>query len=535
MSSRGSLMFLLHAHLPYVNHPRDSSFLEENWFFEAVVETYVPLISALERLAAEGIRPGVTLSISPTLGAMLENEALEDKLQLYVESRLELIEKELERAENDPALLKNVRHYQKLYEEAAAVLHKYSGDLITPLKALQHAGQIEIITTSATHAVLPLLTRPEAVRAQLAVAAEDYQDRFNRKSAGFWLPECAYEPRLNSYLKLSGFNYTFMESHAVEQAGAQAPNGVYSTYRTGNGVGLFARDAASSREVWSSKFGYPGDPAYREFYRDLGYDGDYEYVRPYLGSDGVRRPLGLKYHRITGAGHDLSAKEYYDPEAAAARVEAHAADFLARRMKQTDDFYAARGTRPLIVSCYDAELFGHWWFEGPAFLETVIRKIRQERLPLQFVTPSEYLNSCQEPQEIVPGVSSWGESGYFDPWVNESNDFIYGAVYAATDKMIETANRFRNQDLGSLALRALNQAARETLLAQSSDWAFLLYIGSHSEYAKARLEDHAANAVRLLTEVIEKRVDEQALAELEQKNSVFPRIDFKIFASVSRF
>lgn len=535
MSSRGSLMFLLHAHLPYVNHPRDSSFLEENWFFEAVVETYVPLISALERLAAEGIRPGVTLSISPTLGAMLENEALEDKLQLYVESRLELIEKELERAEGDPALLKNVKLYQKLYEEAAAVLHKYSGDLITPLKALQHAGQIEIITTAATHAVLPLMTRPEAVRAQLAVAAEDYEDRFNRKSAGFWLPECAYEPRLNSYLKLSGFGYTFTESHALESAEPPAPNGVYSTYRTTNGVGLFARDAASSREVWSSKFGYPGDPAYREFYRDLGYDGDYEYVKPYLGSDGVRRPLGLKYHRITGPSHDLAAKDYYDPDAALARVEAHASDFLARRMKQTDDFYAARGARPLIVSCYDAELFGHWWFEGPAFLETVIRKIRQERLPLQFVTPSEYLNSCQEPLELTPGVSSWGESGYFDPWVNESNDFIYSAVYAATDKMIETANRFRNQDLNGLSTRALNQAARETLLAQSSDWAFLLYIGSHAEYAKARLEDHAANAVKLLTEVIEKRVDEAALAELEQKNSVFPRLDFKVFASVSRF
>ncbi|MDO8805684.1 MAG: DUF1957 domain-containing protein [Elusimicrobiota bacterium] len=535
MSSRGSLMFLLHAHLPYVNHPEDSAFLEENWFFEAVVETYVPIISVLERLASEGIRPGVTISISPTLGAMLESEPLEDKLVLYVGSRLELIEKELERAQDDPALLKTVKFYQKLYEDAAALMHKYSGDLITPLKALQHAGQIEIITTSATHALLPLLARPEAVRAQLAAAAEDYEERFNRKPSGFWLPECAYEPRLNSYLKLSGFNYTFTESHALDNAASQTPNGVYSPYRTSNGLGLFARDAASSREVWSSKFGYPGDPAYREFYRDLGYDGDYEYLRPYLGSDGIRRPLGLKYHRITGPGEDLSAKEYYDPEAALARVEAHATDFLARRMKQTEDFHESRGTRPLIVSCYDAELFGHWWFEGPAFLEAVIRKIRVERLPLQFVTPSEYLNSCQEPQEITPGISSWGESGYFDPWVNETNDFIYPAVYAATDKMIETANRFRNQDLSSLSARALNQAARETLLSQSSDWAFLLYIGSHAEYAKGRVEAHAANAVKLLSEVIDKRVDEQALSALEQQNCVFPRLDFRVFASVSKF
>lgn len=526
-------MFLLHAHLPYVNHPQDSAFLEENWFFEAVVETYVPLISALERLVSEGIRPGVTVSVSPTLGAMLENEALERKLGLYVESRLEIIEKELERAEGDPALLKAVAHYKALYESAAELLHKYSGDLITPLKSLQHAGQIEIITTAATHAVLPLLTRPEAVRAQLSVAAEDYFDRFNRKPDGFWLPECAYEPRLNSYLKLSGFNYIFTETHSIP-GGDGAPNGVYSPYRTSNGLELFARDASSSREVWSSKTGYPGDPAYREFYRDLGYDADMDYIKPYLGIDGGRRPLGLKYHRITGPASDLSSKQYYDPELAMKRVQEHADDFLARRLKQAEEFYETRGGRPLIVSCYDAELFGHWWFEGPAFLETVIRKIRQERLPLQFVTPSEYLNSCQEPSEISPSVSSWGEKGYFDPWLNETNDFIYPAVYAATDKMIETANRFRNQDLNNLGRRALNQAARETLLAQSSDWAFLIYIGSHSEYAKGRLQDHASNALRLLSEVIEKRIDESALIELERKNNLFPRLDFKIFASVSR-
>ncbi|PIU19445.1 MAG: DUF1957 domain-containing protein [Elusimicrobia bacterium CG08_land_8_20_14_0_20_59_10] len=535
MSSRGSLMFVLHAHLPYVNHPADSSFLEENWFFEAVAETYVPIISLLERLASEGIRPGVALSISPTLGAMLENEELEEKMACYLGSRLELIAKELERAKDDPALLKTVKLYQKLYEDAAALMHKYSGDLITPLKSLQHAGQIEIITTAATHAVLPLLTRPEAVRAQLAVAAEDYFDRFNQKPSGFWLPECAYEPRLNSSLKLSGFAYTFAESHSVEFSGQDASGGVHAPYRTSNDVGLFVRDAASSREVWSAQFGYPGDPAYREFYRDFGYDGEYEYLRPYFGSDGARRPLGLKYHRITGAGTDLAAKQYYDPDAAQARVEAHAADFLERRIKQADDFYAERGTRPLIVSCYDAELFGHWWFEGPAFLETVIRKIRADRLPLQFVTPSEYLNSCQEPREITPGSSSWGENGYFDPWVNETNDFIYHAVYAATDKMIETANRFRNQDLPGLSLRALNQAARETLLAQSSDWAFLLYIGSHAQYAKSRLEDHVANAIKLLGDVIEKKVDETALNKLEQRNSLFPRLDFRIFASVSKF
>ena len=229
MSSRGSLLFLLHAHLPYVNHPGQDDFLEENWFFEGVVETYIPLISVLDRLVRDGIRPGIAISISPTLGAMLENERLEKKLNRYIEARLELIEKELVRTESDPVLSKIVRLYARLYGEAAGIIHKYSGDLITPLKQLQHAGHIEIITTSATHSILPLLAHPEALRAQISAAADDYFDRFNRKASGFWLPECAYDARLQTYLKLSGFKYIFTESHAVNFSAGSQKNGVYAS------------------------------------------------------------------------------------------------------------------------------------------------------------------------------------------------------------------------------------------------------------------------------------------------------------------
>ncbi|MDQ7773697.1 MAG: DUF1957 domain-containing protein [Elusimicrobiales bacterium] len=532
MSAKGSLILVLHAHLPYVNHPSSPDFLEENWFFEGVVETYIPLITMLESLAKDGIKAGLTVSISPTLGAMLENESLEKKLIAYVDSRLALLEKEAERAGDREPLAKTVRLYQRVYEQAAELLRRYSGDIITPLKQFQAAGQIEIITTSATHAVLPLLPRPEALRAQIAVAAEDYEDRFNRKSSGFWLPECAYDRRLQTYLKLSGFNFVFLESHGVQFGSPSAPHGVYSPYRTPNGVAVFGRDCESSREVWSSRYGYPGDPSYREFYRDVGYDGDEEYLRPWLG--GQRRPLGLKYHRITGEV-DLAKKELYDPDAALERVEAHAADFLAKRMAQVDALAANGVARPVITGCYDAELFGHWWFEGPAFLESVIRRIRQDRLPVQLVTPTEHLNSCQEPPELEPELSSWGEKGYFDPWLNQSNDSIYAPILGATERMVEMANRFRSHDLTHVSSRALNQAAREVLLSQSSDWPFLLYIDSHSKYAGDRVRGHCRNAEELLSQVLEKRVDERALASLEREHALFPRLDFRIFSSASEF
>lgn len=534
MSCNASLLFLLHAHLPFVNHPASSSFLEENWFFEAVAETYVPIIKMCERLAADRIRPGLTISVSPTLAAMLENEELKPKLMYYLESRLELLAKEKIRAKNEKILLKTVSMYERLYLDAIDILHCNEGNLLKPLKQLQGANQVEIITTSATHAVLPLLTRKEAVRAQIALAADDYEHHFGRKPAGFWLPECAYEPGLNPYLRMAGFRYFFTESHSLSGTGKNAPSGVFAKYRTRNGLDFFVRDSESSAEVWNAAEGYPANPAYREFYRDMGFDADLDYIRPYLGEDGVRRNLGLKYYRITDSSKDLSSRKYYDPDAASEQADKDAEDYLRRRMKQAETI-PSFGTDPLIVNCYDAELFGHWWFEGPLFLESVIRKIRQNRLPLRFVTPSEYSSSVSQSAEIIPAMSSWGEKGYFEPWVNEKNDWIYSGLCPVTDKMVDAANFFKTRHLSALQKRALNQAAREVLLAQSSDWAFLMYIGSHVSYVEKRFTEHINDAADLLSQAIENNIKEEKLKELEIKNNIFPQIDFRLFASPTRF
>ena len=222
-------------------------------------------------------------------------------------------------------------------------MHKYSGDLITPLKALQHAGQIEIITTSATHAVLPLLARPEAVRAQLAVAAEDYLDRFNRKPSGFWLPECAYEPRLNSYLKLSGFNYTFTESHAVEFAASRAPSGVYSPYRTPNGVGVFAQGRRQLARSLERQVRLPGRSGLPRILQGPRLRRGPGIPAPVPGRRRGAAPAGPEISPHNRRRHGPGRQAVLRPRPAMARVEAHASDFLARRMKQTDDFYAARG------------------------------------------------------------------------------------------------------------------------------------------------------------------------------------------------
>jgi len=528
MSEKSYLMLVLHAHIPFINNDNNSQ-LEENWFFEAVAESYIPIIKMLENLINDGIKPSIAISISPTLGAMLENDNMEKKLRRYIESRQKLCEQELANC-RDEKILKIIKMYQQLYDQAAEIVVKYSGDLITPLKNFQHNGYIEILTTSATHSVLPLYGRQEFLNAQSMVSFEDYCDRFNKNPTGFWLPECAYEERVNLSLKSSGFKYFIVDQGAIENI----DNNPYIAYATSKDIKYFVRDFKSSMDVWSARYGYPSNGVYREFYRDIGYERDLEYLYPYTNTN-YRVPTGLKYYKITDRATELGRKELYDYDEAFIQAGKDAGDFLNKTVERAKSISKNNNERNVIVNCYDAELFGHWWFEGPEFLEQVIRKIRYERYPLQTITPREYLEMSDNFKTMDPEISSWGENGYFDPWLNEKNDFIYTVLHELIVKMVKIANRFKNQDINNITNRTLNQIAREILLASSSDWAFLIYTGSHSEYAKKRFYSHVSNAEKLMGFLNEKNIDEAFLTKVEKENYIFSRIDFRVFCSDQNF
>jgi 1,4-alpha-glucan branching enzyme len=306
----------------------------------------------------------------------------------------------------------------------------------------------------------------------------------------------------------------------------QPRRGIYAPVVTPAGVAAFARDVETSEQVWSADTGYPGDPDYREFYRDLGFDGDFEYVKPYLHADGVRRNLGIKYYRVTGKV-DLGLKQPYVPSWATGKAASHAGHFMFNRQAQAGYLRSVLGRMPMIVSPYDAELFGHWWFEGPQFLNYLFRKIHFDQDDIRLATPLDYLEEYPQNQRQQIGGSSWGAEGYYRVWINMENEWMYLHQHVAEDRMVELAREHPWAD--GLLRRSLNQAARELLLAESSDWAFIITTATSVQYAKKRFRDHIHRFTRLYEMIKRGEIDEAWLAEVESRDTIFQEIDYAVY------
>lgn len=535
---RGQLLLLLHAHLPFVRHPEHERFFEESWFYEAVTEVYLPLLERFHRLRDEGIPFRLALSLSPTLLAMLRDPLLCARWRRRHEGLIELAEAEVLRHHWQPAERELARGYAADWRRLVALWDKLNGDLPAAFAALERDGCLELLTTAATHAVLPLLSghSPESVRAQVEIGLFEHERVLGRRPSGFWLPECAWCPELGPVLRAAGVEWFVVETHGLMQAGAR--HGVFSPVRTAAGLHAFGREPTSAQQIWSRAIGYPGDPRYREFHHDLGYEGEADYLRPYQSCPHARGPVGLRYRAVTGRP---GPKVVYDPQAAQAAVAEHARHFAATRVAQMRTLQVAPDRRaslvrrvgpdrrtgptialqlpqpPVFLCPYDAELFGHWWHEGPDFLEAVIRAV-VECDDLELRTPGEVIANGGEWEACEPVASTWGKGGHLGVWLGPENEWVQRALAETSPGFPATIRRFAGTPETD---RVLHQAARELLLAQASDWPFILHTGTSPDYAAGRVHGHLESFTRLLASLETGKPDPSLLVELESRNNLF--------------
>jgi 1,4-alpha-glucan branching enzyme len=526
--SKGYLLLVLHAHLPYVRHPEYDRFLEERWFFEAVTETYIPLIKFMDRLRSEGVNFKLTLSVSPTLANMMEDPLLRERCVRHLDLSLRLAERECERTQHWHDVHFLAHMYRRLFEEARHTFVERCGTrLVTAFRQFADAGNLELITCAGTHGYLPLLNaEPATVRAQVFTAVQEHERIFGRKPKGLWVPECAFYPDLDKVLAEAGIRYFLVDSHAIEHADPKPLFGVSAPLYCPSGVAAFGRHPTTSRLVWSSFVGYPADYNYREYYRDIGYDLDQEYLEPFQYAKGIRSHTGIKYHRITGPTEN---KHLYNPEWGREAAERHARDFVGRCRDQAVRSGSRMPFPSVIVSPYDAELFGHWWFEGPQWIYYVLREMAGGG-DLAVSTPGEYLSAYPIQQKAMPAPSSWGRNGYSEHWVNSKTDWMWRPLHEAAVRMRQAVQARPDRPRGSVEDRALRQAGRELMLAQASDWPFIITNGTTEEYARRRFQDHVNRFHDLVNGLDRQQINPERLEALEYMDAIFPELDYRLFA-----
>ncbi|MCQ2054088.1 MAG: DUF1957 domain-containing protein [Fibrobacter sp.] len=525
MSAPGKIHLLLHAHLPFVREPDYDRFLEENWFFEAMAETYLPLVQALRRLDERGVPGTLNLSVSAVLLSMLTDEVLLGKFTRHLHKQLELLEKEKVRVASDVACSDLVDFY---YRRQVALIDTWENsckcEIVPTLKLLEDRGKLTLLTCVGTHPFLPAYQSDvAAIRLQLGVTVRAFEKAFGRKPKGLWLPECGYFEGLDFILAEFGFEYFFLETHGVLLARPAPKYGVFTPIMTPAGLFCMGREQSSSMEVWSRKTGYPGHPEYREFFRDIAHEREREYLGDYFMAGDTPIETGLKYCRITGS----EDKQIYRPWNALRLVEDHARLFVANREATVSELLPKmEGNKVSILCPYDAELFGHWWFEGPVFIERMFERAASSNV-VEMASLESTMHSSADPDIHSPIFSSWGEGGFGEVWMNDEVSWAYPLFFRMRrmlDDLQCRVNKVADSSRGRLQKRFLAQMARELVLFQASDWAFMIHNKSAAEYARARQNGHYENVCALYAAATASQLDSRLLEVLEKKNNLFPWI-----------
>ncbi|HEY6967839.1 MAG TPA: 1,4-alpha-glucan branching protein domain-containing protein [Candidatus Angelobacter sp.] len=567
----GYVTFALHSHLPYVvNHGTWPHGME--WLHEAAAETYLPLLGMFSELEQQGLALKANVNLSPILLEQLAHPVFKEEFPKYMTRKIEAARKDAEefRAKGESHFIEVARYWEKFYEHGLRQFDALGSDIIKGFRHFYESGAIEIITCGATHGYFPLLGTDESIRAQVRTGVETHKRFFGRKPRGIWLPECGYRPAgpwqfpvsINGFgsaygrsrpfmregveqiLAENGIEFFYVDTHlvdsstrftpyellagdvpvAVEEPSEHPKKNFYRPYyadtpdRTDTHVSFFTRDPRTGIQVWSGEHGYPGDGNYLEFHKK-------------------RWPGGNRYWRITGPKVGLGGKQPYYPEVAQKRTREHASHFAHITTEVLKHHGGNGAVKPVLTAPFDAELFGHWWFEGPEWLKHVVHEYSRPESRVRLISCSEYLSQYPPGGFVALPEGSWGANSDNSVWFNDETKWTWKHIYPAELAVHEMANSglWRgNHD----ATRLARQICRELLLLESSDWQFLITTKHARDYAEKRFNTHLSQ-LRTLLDIWRRfeathQVPQDKLPDLEkieQRDCVFPEIEPERWAS----
>jgi 1,4-alpha-glucan branching enzyme len=571
----GYVSFTLHAHLPYVIHHGTWPHGLE-WLLEAAAETYLPLLRIFRNLERDGLSLAANINLSPILLEQLAHPTFQAEFPNYLQRKINAAREDetLFSQTGEHAFAETARFWQRYYAQALEEFEALGRDIVGSFRYFDETGQIELITSAATHGFLPLLGNDESCIAQLKTGVTTHQRHLGKHPRGIWIPECGYRPaglwqqpvasaesasgpsgdqplteRIGSeeVIALAGLRYFFVDTHLVKQSLHFTPydhhpralsemlsesdlRDVYRPYFSDgplarrHPIAVFARDPQTGLQVWSGERGYPGDGEYLDFHKK-------------------RWPGGHRYWRVTDSRIDMALKEPYNPEHAIERTRVHAEHFAGLLLEAISLHPRAEmdaGRPPILSALFDAELFGHWWFEGPLWLEQVVRALARadsaEHAGVQLIRAGSYLEKYPPTGFIAMPEGSWGKEGKNDVWLNPETAWTWTHIYGAEERVRAIASKDRWRD-GGLGERIVKQLCRELLLLESSDWQFLITTESARDYAEARFTTHLdqLKAVESVWHQFETTAGlsheaYERLRAIEDRDNIFPDIDPGLWA-----
>jgi 1,4-alpha-glucan branching enzyme len=524
---KGYFGLVLHGHIPWCKKSGVWPAGEE-WLMEAMAETYIPFLNVLRELKNDGIKTAITINITPILAEQLADEYMKQRFTEYMEGLIQRARSDISKFNDHPKRKEIAEFHLTNFEHVLDTFyHNYYRDLLGTFKWLEEEGMIELITCAATHGFLPLFDHDSGIFSQIQTAVDTHKKYFGRHPTGIWIPECAYRPKeykngevresIDYWLNNSGLEYFFVDSHGILDAELIEKNNplgltTHFGYNLETGVSVFGRNQKTSRQVWDAKIGYPGDAYYREFHKK-----DLE--------------SGLHYWRITGKEVNKESKQLYDIKMARERAKSHSGHFLTIINEELNTSVENENIKTILVSPYDFELYGHWWMEGIDWLKNVFTLINEDK-NIDMITYSEYLFKYKDQfSTIKMGKSSWGKGGYFEVWKNPEHGWIWPYINSSIKQLEDLLEDIpvpndREREI-------LQQAARELLLMEGSDWPFLLYTKQAKEYANKRFHHHHQRFNKLVWQAKdfseENRVSSEELNHIEDIDSCFQDLNINYF------
>ncbi|MEW5808986.1 MAG: glycoside hydrolase family 57 protein [Actinomycetota bacterium] len=484
----GLFTFVLHTHLPWLAHHGRWPVGEE-WLYQSWSAAYLPLVRVLRTLAAENRHRLLTLGVTPVVAAQLDDPyCLQGMHHWLANWRLRAREAATMRTPTGPSPASAPEALRRFgaREQAEAdrelaefeTLWRHGGSPV--LRELIDGEVIELLGGPLAHPFQPLLNprlRDFALREGLA----DADQRFAHRPAGIWAPECAYAPGMENDYAAAGVGHFMVDGPSLHGDTALGRPVAESA------VVAFGRDLTVSYRVWSPRSGYPGHAAYRDFHT---YD----------------HATGLKPARVTGRNVPSEHKAPYDPDRAAAALDVHVADFVETVRERLISESARIGRPAHVIAAFDTELFGHWWYEGPQWLEKVLRALPAAGVQVGTLSDAMAGGYVGQPVELPP--SSWGSGKDWQVWSGDKVADLVHLNAEVVDTALSTVDKALANSAGQRMFVA-DQILRETLLTVSSDWPFMVSKDSAADYARYRAHLHA-HATREIADALASGRNEHA-------------------------